>query len=107
MGLPAVGKVSSGTPRPLTPPTFRGRPLSSYAAGTQCTVLVIAIGAVIVFLAYAVALRSEVGLVYAVVYGGGGAVGIIARRRRRHAAAATLHANAASPTPGERRRARS
>ena len=84
----------------LAPPMFRGRPVTSYSAATRRAVLVAGAGAVVVFVVYAVALGSEVGLVYVVIYGVGIAFAIVARRRRRRAAAAALVADAATPTPG-------
>jgi len=82
----------------LTPPTFRGRPLTTYPVAARWAWLVFAIAAV-AFIAYAAALGSGISLSYLVIYGTGAALGIAARRRRRRAAAAALIANNPSPTP--------
>jgi len=82
----------------LTPPTFRGRPLTSYPLAARWAWLVFAIAA-LAFLGYAAALGSEVGLAYLIIYGPVAAFSIAARRRRRRAAAAALTANTPRPTP--------
>jgi hypothetical protein len=74
----------------LTPPTFRGRPLTSYSVATRYTWLVVAF---LAFLGYATALGPEVGLTYLIIYGTAIAFSIVARRRRQRTAAAAHTAN--------------
>jgi len=80
----------------LTPPTFRGRPITTYPVATRWAWLVVAIAAA-AFLAYAAALGSELTIAYLIIYGTVTVLSIAARRRRR-AAAAALTAN--TPSPG-------
>jgi len=75
----------------LTPPTFRGRPLTSYSVATRYT------WGVVAFLGYAAALGSELTIAYLIIYGPVAALSIAARRRRRRAAAAALTANTPNP----------
>jgi len=63
----------------LTPPTFRGRPLTSYPLAARWAWLVFAIAA-LAFLGYAAALGSEVGLAYLIIYGPVAALSIATRR---------------------------
>ncbi len=82
----------------LTPPTFRGRPLTSYSVATRYTWGVVAF---LAFLGYAAALGSELTIAYLIIYGPVAALSIAARRRRRRAAAAALTANTPRPTPDD------
>ncbi len=82
----------------LTPPTFRGRPLTSYPLAARWAWLVFAIAA-LAFLGYAAALGSELTIAYLIIYGPVAALNIAARRRRRRTAAAALTANTPRPTP--------
>ncbi len=84
----------------LAPPTFRGRPITSYSMATRCTWLAVAF---LAFLGYAAALGLELGLTYLMVYGTGIAFSVAAHRRRRRAAVAALTANNPSPTPDHHR----
>lgn len=79
----------------LTPPTFRGRPITSYPKPARRVAQVLLLAVVIAYCAALGLFRDrELGVFYLVLYGGFLLMSVIARKRRRRYAEAALIANA-------------
>lgn len=78
----------------LAPPTFRGRPITSYPKAARRLVQVLLI---VVFMGYCTALGMfrdrGLGLLYLAIYGSLLLINLIARRRRRQRATLAITAN--------------